>query len=133
VRTAGLITIIGSAFAGGAAALYVVVYAMASDALIDTARDGIVGDMLSSGEIDDAFRTTFWMCIAALPLAVAGVISGAALLAGKRPARVATLVVSWVTIPAGILALPIGLIGTAAAVFVITLLNRDESRAWFRP
>lgn len=132
VRTAGLVTIIASAFALGASALYVLVYALASEALIDAARDGLVGRMLSSGEIDDAFRTTFYMCLAALPLAVAGVISGAALLAGKRPARVATLVVSWLTIPAGILALPVGLIGSALALFVIMLLNREESRAWFR-
>ncbi|TXL57581.1 hypothetical protein [Aeromicrobium terrae] len=132
VRTAGLVTVIASAFALGASALYVLVYAAASDALIDAARDGIVGRMLNDGEIDDAFRTTFYMCLAALPLAVAGVISGALLLAGKRPARVATLVVSWVTIPAGILALPVGLIGSALALFVITLLNREESRAWFR-
>jgi hypothetical protein len=37
-----------------------------------------------------------------------------------------------VTIPAGILALPVGLIGSALALFVIMLLNREESRAWFR-
>lgn len=132
VRTAGVITVIGSAFAGGASALYVLVYALAGDALVTAGRDGIMASWLSADEIDDAFRSSFWICLAMLPLAAAGVAAGVALLAGMRFGRVATLVVSWLTVPAGFVALPLGLIGSIAAVFVITLLNRAESRAWFQ-
>ena len=37
---------------------------------------------------------------------------------------------SWITAAVGVVLVPFGLLGTGAAVAVIVLLNRDESRAW---
>lgn len=130
VLAAGLVTAIGSSLAGGLAALYLVVYGVARDEYVRTVRDGPFGDWFSTGELQDTMRVMFWACLVMLPLAAAGLAAGISLLARLRVGRAATLALSWITAAVGVVLFPLGLLGTGAAVAVIMLLNRDESRAW---
>jgi len=130
VLVAGLVTVIGSALAGGLSGLFLLVYGFARDEYITLVQEGPFADMFSSGELDDALRAAFWACLVMLPLAAAGFAAGLSLLARLPIGRAATLALAWITAAAGVLLVPFGLLGTGAAVAVIVLLNRDESRAW---
>ena len=130
VLAAGLVTVIGSAFAGGLAGLYLLVYGFARDEYITLVQEGPFADMFSPGELDNALRAAFWACLVMLPLAAAGFAAGLSLLARMPIGRAATLALAWITAAAGVVLVPFGLLGTGAAVAVIVLLNRDESRAW---
>ncbi|MGI9083839.1 MAG: hypothetical protein ACR2FE_00935 [Aeromicrobium sp.] len=130
VLAAGLVTVIGSAVAGGMAALYLMIYGFARAEIVTGIEEGPFADWYQPGEIDEGLRTVFWASLVILPLAVAGFAAGMSLLARLAVGRVATLALAWITVPVGIVAIPLGLLGTAAAVAVILLLNRDESRAW---
>ena len=130
VLAAGLVTVIGSSLVGGLAALYLVVYGVAGDEYVRAVQDSPLADMYSASEIETRMQTAFWGCLVVLPLAAAGLGAGVSLLARLRLGRVATLALSWITAAAGVILLPPGLLATGAAVAVIVLLNRDESRAW---
>jgi hypothetical protein len=130
VLVAGLVTVIGSLLVGGISTLYLVIYAVARDEYVKAIKDGPFADWYSPGELDDALRVAFWICLALVPLAVAGLAAGFSLLARLRVGRAATLALSWITAAVGVVLIPFGLLGTGAAVAVIVLLNRDESRAW---
>ena len=130
VLAAGLVTVIGSALAGGLSGLFLLVYGFARDEYMTLVQEGPFGDMFSPGELDDALRGAFWACLVMLPLAAAGFAAGLSLLARLPIGRAATLALAWITAAAGVVLIPFGLLGTGAAVAVIVLLNRDESRAW---
>jgi hypothetical protein len=130
ILMAGLVTVIGSSLVGGFSVLYLVVYGFARDEYVRIVRDGPFAGQFQPGEIDDALRIAFWICWAMVPLAAAGLAAGLSLLARLPVGRVATLVLAWITAAAGVLLVPFGLLGTGAAVAVIVLLNRDESRSW---
>ncbi len=130
VLAAGLVTMIGSALAGGISCIYLVVYGVAREEYVRVVQDGPFADWFSAGELQDAMRAMFWASLVMLPLAVAGLAAGISLLARLRVGRAATLALSWITAAAGVVLVPFGLLGTGAAVAVIVLLNRDESRAW---
>jgi hypothetical protein len=130
VLAAGLVTVIGSALVGGLSGLYLVIYGFARDEYVTLVEDGPFADLYSAGELDDALRAAFWACLVMLPLAAAGLAAGLSLLARLPIGRAATLALSWITAAAGVVLVPFGLLGTGAAVAVIVLLNRDESRAW---
>ncbi len=130
VLAAGLVTVIGSALVGGLAGLFLLVYGFARDEYITLVQEGPFADMFSPGELDDALRAAFWACLVMLPLAAAGFAAGLSLLARLPIGRAATLALAWITAAAGVVLVPFGLLGTGAAVAVIVLLNRDESRAW---
>jgi hypothetical protein len=110
--------------------LYLVVYAFARDEYVTLMQDGPFADLYSASQLDDALRVAFWACLVMLPLAAAGLAAGLSLLARLPIGRVATLALAWITAAAGVVLIPFGLLGTGAAVAVIVLLNRDESRAW---
>ena len=130
VLAAGLVTVIGSTLVGGLSALYLVIYGFARDEYVQLVKDGPFADLYSAGEIDSAMRAAFWGCLAMLPLAAAGLAAGLSLLARLPVGRAATLALAWITAAGGVVLVPFGLLGTGAAVAVIVLLNRDESRAW---
>ncbi len=130
VLAAGLVTVIGSALVGGLAGLFLLVYGFARDEYMTLVQEGPFADMFSPGELDDALRAAFWACLVMLPLAAAGFAAGLSLLARLPIGRAATLALAWITAAAGVVLVPFGLLGTGAAVAVIVLLNRDESRAW---
>ena len=130
VLAAGLVTVIGSALAGGLSGLFLLVYGFARDEYMTLVQEGPFAAMFSPGELDDALRAAFWACLVMLPLAAAGFAAGLSLLARLPIGRAATLALAWITAAAGVLLVPFGLLGTGAAVAVIVLLNRDESRAW---
>lgn len=130
VLAAGLVTVLGSALAGGLSALYLVIYGLAREEYVRVLQDGPFADWYTAAELDQAMQFAFWGSLVMLPLAVAGLAAGLSLLARKRIGRVATLALAWITAAAGFVAIPLGLLGTAAAVAVIVLLNRDESRSW---
>ena len=130
VLAAGLVTVIGSALAGGLSGLFLLVYGFARDEYMTLVQEGPFGDMFSPGELDDALRAASWACLVMLPLAAAGFAAGLSLLARLPIGRAATLALAWITAAAGVVLIPFGLLGTGAAVAVIVLLNRDESRAW---
>ena len=130
VLAAGLVTVFGSALVGGLAGLYLLIYGFARDEYVTLMEDGPFADLYSAGELDDALRAAFWACLVMLPLAAAGFAAGLSLLARLPIGRAATLALAWITAAAGVVLVPFGLLGTGAAVAVIVLLNRDESRAW---
>lgn len=130
VLVAGLVTVIGSALVGGLSGLYLVVYGFARDEYVTLVEDGPFADLYSAGELDAALRAAFWACLVMVPLAAAGLAAGISLLARLPIGRAATLALAWITAAAGVVLVPFGLLGTGAAVAVIVLLNRDESRAW---
>ncbi|MGH3473569.1 MAG: hypothetical protein ACRDOT_01500 [Aeromicrobium sp.] len=130
VLAAGLVTVIGSALVGGLSGLYLLIYGFARDEYVTLVQDGPFADLYSAGELDTALRAAFWACLGMLPLAAAGLAAGLSLLARLPIGRAATLALAWITAAAGVVLIPFGLLGTGAAVAVIVLLNRDESRAW---
>ena len=130
VLAAGLVTVIGSSLVGGLSALYLVVYGFARDEYVQIVKDGPAADWFSAAELDDGMRAAFWGCLVMLPLAAAGLAAGLSLLARLPAGRAATLALAWITAAGGVVLVPFGLLGTGAAVAVIVLLNRDESRAW---
>ena len=130
VLAAGLVTVIGSSLVGGLSALYLVIYAFARDEYVQVVKDGPFADVYSPAELDNALQAAFWACLVLVPLAAAGLAAGLSLLARLPVGRAATLALSWVTAAVGVVLVPFGLLGTGAAVAVIILLNRDESRAW---
>ena len=130
VLAAGLVTVIGSALVGGLSGLYLVIYGFARDEYVTLVEDSPFADLYSAGELDNALRAAFWACLVMLPLAAAGLAAGLSLLARLPIGRAATLALAWITAAAGVVLVPFGLLGTGAAVAVIVLLNRDESRAW---
>ena len=130
VLAAGLVTVIGSSLVGGMSGLYLVVYSFARDEYVTLMQEGPFADLYSAGELDDALRVAFWACLVMLPLAAAGLAAGLSLLARLAIGRAATLALAWITAAAGVVLIPFGLLGTGAAIAVIVLLNRDESRAW---
>jgi hypothetical protein len=130
VLAAGLVTVIGSSLVGGLSALYLVIYGFARDEYVQLVKDGPFADLYSAGEIDTAMRAAFWACVVMLPLAAAGLAAGLSLLARLPVGRAATLALAWITAAVGVVMVPFGLLGTGAAVAVIILLNRDESRSW---
>jgi hypothetical protein len=130
VLAAGLVTVIGSSLVGGLSALYLVMYGFARDEYVQIAKAGPAADWFSAAELEDGMRAAFWVCLVMLPLAVAGLAAGLSLLARLPAGRAATLALAWITAAGGVVLVPFGLLGTGAAVAVIVLLNRDESRAW---
>jgi hypothetical protein len=130
VLAAGLVTVLGSSLAGGLAVLYVVIYSFARETYVKVFQDGPFADWYSAAELEDAMTVAFWASLAMLPLAAAGLVAGLTLLARVPAGRVATLALAWITAAAGVVLVPFGLLGTGAAIAVIVLLNRDESRAW---
>jgi hypothetical protein len=130
VLAAGLVTVIGSTLVGGLSALYLVVYGFARDEYVQIVKDGPFADWFTAAELEDGMRAAFWACLVMLPLAVAGLAAGLSLLARQPAGRVATLALAWITAAGGVVLIPFGLLGTGAAVAVIVLLNRSESRAW---
>ena len=130
VLAAGLVTVIGSSLVGGLAGLYLLVYGFAREEYLRLVKDGPFAGMYSAGELESAMEAGFWGCVVILPLSLAGLAAGVSLLARLRRGRLATLVLSWITVAAGVVTVPFGLLATGAAVAVIVLLRRDDARTW---
>lgn len=71
------------------------------------------------------------VCAVATVLAVFGIASAIYALTGKPAGRMALLVISWITLAASVLAFPVGLPWTAAAIAVVVVLLRAENKSWF--
>ncbi|MFL6090688.1 MAG: hypothetical protein ACJ71Z_11160 [Aeromicrobium sp.] len=130
VVTAALLTILGSTAAAAFAGLYLVVYLFARDAYIEAVQTGPFKDLVSASEIGVMMRVTLWVSIAIVPLALAGLLGGAGLLARRPIGRHATLAWAWCTAALGVVMFPLGIVALAAAGAVIVLLRRDDARAW---
>ena len=130
VMTAGLLAILGSLAAGGLAAIFLAVYTFARAEYVNAVKTGPFSDLLTEQEMELAMQLSFWASVVILPLAVAGVLGGIALLARLRIGRAATLVWAWTTALLGVVMLPVGLLATAGAGAVIVLLRRDDARQW---
>ena len=130
VMTAALLTILGSVGAAGFATLYLVVHTFARDAYIEAVKTGPFRDLLTERELELAMQVSFWASVVILPLALAGILGGLALLAQRRVGRTVTLWWAWVTALLGVVMLPVGLLATAGAGAVIVLLRRDDARRW---
>ncbi|HJR89471.1 MAG TPA: hypothetical protein VJ782_04855 [Aeromicrobium sp.] len=130
VMTAGLLTVLGSLGAAGFAGTFLAVYAFARAAYVEAVKTGPFSDLLTERELELAMQISFWASVVILPLALAGVLGGIALLARRRIGRTATLWWAWTTAALGLVMLPIGLLATAGAGAVIVLLLRDDARQW---
>jgi len=130
VLTAGLLTILGSLAAAGFAAVFLAVYTFARAEYVEAVRTGPFSDLITQEELELAMQFSFWGSLVILPLALAGIIGGIALLARRRTGRTATLWWAWTTAALGVVMLPVGLLATAGAGTVIVLLRRDDARRW---
>jgi hypothetical protein len=130
VMTAGLLTILGSLAAAGFAATFLAVYTFARAAYLNAVKSGPFRDLLTERELELAIQVSFWVSLVILPLALAGILGGIALLARRRVGRTATLWWAWITAALGLFMLPVGLVATAGAGAVIVLLRRDDARQW---
>lgn len=130
VLTASLVTILGSLAAGAFATIYLVVYTFARRAYMEAINSGPFGDMVKPDDVQLMMQVMLWASVMILPIALAGVLGAAALLARRRIGRTATLAWAWATAIIGLMLLPIGLLATAGAGWVIALLRRDDARAW---
>lgn len=130
VMTAGLLTILGSLGAAVFAATFLTVYTFARAAYVEAVKTGPFRDLLTERELELAMQVSFWASVVILPLALAGVLGGLALLARRRIGRTATLWWAWTTAVLGLVMLPVGLLATAGAGAVIALLLRDDARQW---
>lgn len=130
VMTAALLTILGSVGAAGFATLYLVVHTFARAAYIEAVKTGPFRELLTERELEFAMQVSFWASVVILPLALAGILGGIALLAQRRIGRTVTLCCAWATALLGVVLLPVGLLATAGAGAVIVLLRRDDARQW---
>lgn len=130
VMTAGLLTVLGSLGAAGFAATFLMVYTFARAAYIEAVKTGPFRDLLTGKELELAMQVSFWASVVILPLALAGILGGIALLARRRIGRTTTLWWAWTTALLGVVLLPVGLLATAGAGAVIVLLRRDDARRW---
>jgi hypothetical protein len=130
VMTAGLLTILGSLGAAGFAAMFLAVYTFARAAYIEAVKTGPFHDLVTARQLELAMHVAFWASLVILPLALAGILGGIALLARRRIGRTATLWWAWTTAVLGVVMLPVGLLATAGAGAVIVLLLRDDARRW---
>lgn len=130
VMTAGLLSILGSLGAAGFAATFLAVYTFARSDYIEAVKTGPFRDLLTERELEVAMEVTFWASVVIVPLALAGILGGIALLARRRSGRTATLWWAWTTAALGLVLLPVGLLATAGAGAVIVLLRRDDARRW---
>jgi MFS family permease len=130
VLTAGLVTILGSLAAAGFALLYLGVYTFARAAYVEAVTTGPFKDLFTADELDLVMTVTFWLSIALLPLALAGVLGATALLARRPLGRITTLVWAWAAAFVGLVMFPVGILATAGAGAVIVLLLRDDARSW---
>jgi hypothetical protein len=130
VLTAGLVTILGSLAAAGFALLYLGVYTFARAAYVEAVTTGPFKDLFTADELDLVMTVTFWLSIALLPLALAGVLGATALLARRPLGRITTLVWAWAAALVGLVMFPVGILATAGAGAVIVLLLRDDARSW---
>lgn len=130
VMTAGLLTILGSLGAAGLAGIFLAVYTFARPAYVEAVKTGPFGDLLTEQELELAMQVSYWASVVVLPLAIAGILGGIALLARRRIGRTATLWWAWTTAVLGLVMLPVGLLATAGAGAVIMLLLRDDARRW---
>jgi hypothetical protein len=130
VMTAGLLSILGSLGAAGFASTFLAIYTFARSSYIEAVESGPFRDLLTDKELEVAMQVTFWASVVIVPLALAGILGGIALLARRRIGRTATLWWAWTTALLGLVLLPVGLLATAGAGAVIVLLQRDDARRW---
>lgn len=76
-------------------------------------------------------RSIFIGCSIAAVFVLAAIAAAGATLAGKQAGRTAFVVLSFITLPTSVIAFPIELVWTAAAIATLVLLKRPDSRAWF--
>ena len=76
-------------------------------------------------------RSIFIDCSIAAVFALAAIAPAGATLAGKQAGHTAFVVLSFITLMISVIAFPIELVWTAAAIATLVLLKRPESRAWF--
>ena len=131
VRTITLVTSIAAGLASAFSAIYVLVYVLARDSLTQAQLDSPMRSMMNStdAEIIDAMRVGAVVCGITLVLGLAAL--GATWLIWKRKSfgHFALTVLSGVTVLMGLFTL-VGLPWAGAAVWVLVLLRRRESRAW---
>jgi len=130
VMTAGLLTVLGSLGAAGFAAMFLAVYTFARAEYVEAVKSGPFRDLLTERELELAMQVSFWGSVVILPLALAGILGGIALLTRRRVGRTATLWWAWTTALLGLVMLPVGLLATAGAGAVIVLLLREDARQW---
>lgn len=131
IRTLTLITSISAGLVSVVSAGYVATYLVAREPLTRAQLESPVRSMMDStdAEIIDAMRVAAVVCGITVVLGLAAL--GATYLIWKRRGfgHFALTVLSGVTILMGLFTL-VGLPWSAAAVWVVVLLRRRESRAW---
>jgi hypothetical protein len=126
VTVAGLLAILGSIATAMYSAVVIALYNAGPEVYVEILRKGLFGDLMTTQELEFAMQISLWSSLVMLPLALVGILVGAALLSRRRTSRRAALWWAWATATVGILMLPFGL----PAVVVIVLLLRDDARRW---
>lgn len=133
VRTIVIITSIATGLAMAAGALYLLIHLLAYDAVLQAQLDSPFRSMIEGGEdeIVRAMRVTAVISGIAVALGAAALLAMMLLVKRKAFGHVALTVLAGVTIIVGVFTL-VGVPWAAAAIWVLVLLRRRESRSWAR-
>lgn len=131
VRTLTLVTSIAAGIASAVGAAYVAVYLLAREPLTQAQLDSPMRTMMdnSDAEIVEAMRVAAVVCAITVILGMAAMIATWLIWKQRGIGRVALTVLSGVTVVMGLFTL-VGLPWAGAAVWVLVLLRRPETRAW---
>lgn len=134
VRTLTLVTSIAAGIASAVGAAYVAVYLLAREPLTRAQLDSPMRTMMDNtdAEIIDAMRVAAVVCGITVVLGVAAMVATWLIWKQQGIGRFALTVLSGVTVLMGLFTL-VGLPWAGAAVWVLVLLRRPESRAWVSP
>ncbi len=133
VRTLTLVTSIPAGIASAVGAAYVAVYLLAREPLTKAQLDSPMRTMMDNtdAEIVEAMRVAAVVCGITVVLGVAAMVATWLIWKQRGIGHFALTVLSGVTVVMGLFTL-VGLPWAAAAVWVLVLLRRRETRAWVR-
>jgi hypothetical protein len=131
IRTLAIVTFIATGVVVTVSAIYVAVYMLARESLTRAQLESPVRSMMDStdAEIIDAMRVAATICGITVVLGVAALVSTWLVIKQHAFGYLALTVLSGVTIIMGLFTL-VGLPWSGAAIWVIVLLRRAESRRW---
>lgn len=130
---AGLTALIMSALVAFVCGVNALGYVLAKDEYVRVITEhAMMKDVVrQAGMTPAAFaHVVFVGCLIAAVVALLAVAAAGATLAGNRAGHIALLGLTILTLPVSVAVFPVGLVWTAAAVAVLVLLRRPESREW---
>ena len=136
VLVAALVAVCASGLVALVCGVNAIAYLVAPDAYVTLLEEqpvlrdsGVLADLGMS--VPTFAAVIFAVCAAITILALAAIAAAILVIRGSKAGRIALVVLSAVTVAFSIVAFPVGLPWTAAAITVIVCLFRPSARAWF--